>query len=222
VRLWTPSCGSRCSRPCGDELSADVFGQGGELVLLGELQGVSQMVARRRALAGMTQGGAEGQRWHGPVPAEREPAPGSPRPRRAARCGGQVPVRLTRTGRDGVLHGGGVQRSYQRQQAAAGVPAGRHRRPPTGLVDDPREAVDAFRHRLRTAGLIVATFSTDTELELEVFHALSQATGASSWTAPRQLPRGGALFPGRSAELATLSERLDAGVGVGGTVVMPP
>jgi hypothetical protein len=47
---------------------------------------------------------------------------------------------------------------------------------PSWLGDPDHARVNAFRQRLYNAGLIVRTFTSASELELEVFHALSQLT----------------------------------------------
>jgi tetratricopeptide (TPR) repeat protein len=72
------------------------------------------------------------------------------------------------------------------------------------LADADLRQVDAFRQRLRDAGLIVRTFTSDTALELEVFHALSELPGGRSGMVPRQLPAAVPHLAGRVAELAYL------------------
>src|SRR5262249_54549276 len=91
---------------------------------------------------------------------------------------------------------------------------------PAGLVDADHTAGGGFRRRLREAGLIVASFSTVDGLELAVFHALKELTGADARSVPRQLPAAPAHFAGRARELATLTGLLRGRVGTGGTVVI--
>ena len=58
---------------------------------------------------------------------------------------------------------------------------------PPELVDADTRAVGELRKRLREAGLMVATFASADELELETFHALTQLKDNPE-LAPRQLP----------------------------------
>ena len=76
---------------------------------------------------------------------------------------------------------------------------------PPELADEDRSAVQAFRERLMHAGLIVREFTSDTSLELEVFHALTEARGGPR-AVPRQLPAAASHFAGRTSELAALDE----------------
>jgi tetratricopeptide (TPR) repeat protein len=80
---------------------------------------------------------------------------------------------------------------------------------PAGLADADRRAVDGFRQRLRGAGLIVATFASPEGLELEMFHALTEAAARRAADVPRELPAAVPDFTGRAAELAQL-DRLAA------------
>jgi tetratricopeptide (TPR) repeat protein len=90
---------------------------------------------------------------------------------------------------------------------------------PGGMVDTDRTAVNAFRDRLRQAGLVLGSFTTPEGLELAVFHALTQlCTGPRS--VPHQLPGAVAHFAGRSAELAALSGLLSEGAEAKGAVVI--
>jgi tetratricopeptide (TPR) repeat protein len=77
---------------------------------------------------------------------------------------------------------------------------------PADLADEDRSAVQAFRERLLNAGLIVRVFTSDTSLELEVFHALTEAAGGGPRAVPRQLPAVASHFAGRTAELAALDD----------------
>jgi hypothetical protein len=66
---------------------------------------------------------------------------------------------------------------------------------PVGLADADRHAVEGFRQRLREAGPTVRAFSSDAGLELEVFHALTEAVGSLPEVAvPRQPARRRAAF----------------------------
>ena len=56
--------------------------------------------------------------------------------------------------------------------------------PPT-LLDENRDAINAFRSRLRAAGLIVKTFHTASDLELRIFQALCES-GCTSRARPDQ------------------------------------
>jgi Domain of unknown function (DUF4062)/Tetratricopeptide repeat/NB-ARC domain len=88
---------------------------------------------------------------------------------------------------------------------------------PAGLADANRRVVEAFRERLRDAGLVLRAFSSVDGLELEVFHALTQLT--SGRTAPRiwNVPNRNAGFTGRDAILERLHDEL---VGDGTAVVL--
>src|SRR5215472_14116077 len=88
---------------------------------------------------------------------------------------------------------------------------------PAELVDADRGQVDGFRQRLLDAGLVLRTFGSETGLELEVFHALSQlaqTAGTSSLSGPdRDAPGAGVLaLPGRPAAVVT-PHMLPAGIG---------
>ncbi|HEY9244622.1 MAG TPA: DUF4062 domain-containing protein, partial [Streptosporangiaceae bacterium] len=79
---------------------------------------------------------------------------------------------------------------------------------PRDLIDADRGAVDAFRHRLRAAGLIVREFTSAANLELEVFHALTDLDDSTLPAAPDtatsvrySLPADTAVFTGREQEV---------------------
>jgi tetratricopeptide (TPR) repeat protein len=74
--------------------------------------------------------------------------------------------------------------------------------------DDDSTKVEAFRQRLRTAGLTLGRFASADGLELAVFQALSQLS-VTEPTVPRQLPAAVPHFVGRSAELAQLTRFAD-------------
>jgi tetratricopeptide (TPR) repeat protein len=76
---------------------------------------------------------------------------------------------------------------------------------PTGPADADRLAAEGFRRRLREAGLIVRTFTSDSSLELEVFHALTDLTAGRGGAVPQQLPASTPHFTGRFTELAALN-----------------
>jgi tetratricopeptide (TPR) repeat protein len=85
---------------------------------------------------------------------------------------------------------------------------------PAGLADADRTEVAGFRQRLRDAGLVVRRFTSAADLELEVFHALTEATGgtpAVHGTVPSarevrySLPPDTAAFTGRDEELGIIT-----------------
>ncbi len=83
---------------------------------------------------------------------------------------------------------------------------------PPRFVDRDRSGIDAFRERLRAAGLIVATFTTADALEAAVLHALGELRGDSPFSASRGV---GARRPwmvpmtlGRVVERPELAEAL--------------
>jgi tetratricopeptide (TPR) repeat protein len=80
-----------------------------------------------------------------------------------------------------------------------------------GMADPDRGLVDAFRQRLRGAGLVVRTVTSVDNLELEIFHALSELTDGG--TVPRiwNVPNRNADFTGRDAILEKLHEDLEGG-----------
>ena len=90
-----------------------------------------------------------------------------------------------------------------------------------GAADANRRAVEAFRQRLCRAGLIVRFFTSGADLELEVFHALTELTGDRPVAVPQQLPAAIPHFAGRVQELASLDVLLaEVGSGARGTVVI--
>jgi hypothetical protein len=91
---------------------------------------------------------------------------------------------------------------------------------PIDLIDADRAAVDAFRQRIRQAGLICATFHTSDGLELAAFHALSQLADVDARSVPRQLPAAVPHFAGRVDELTRLTRLLPDRAATGGTVVI--
>ncbi|WP_080645982.1 tetratricopeptide repeat protein [Salinispora arenicola] len=91
---------------------------------------------------------------------------------------------------------------------------------PKLFTDEDQGPVARFRRRLRKAGLIVARFTNPDNLELEVFHALTQLASTAERLVPRQLPAAVAHFAGRSRELATLTNLLPTSTGSAGTMVI--
>ena len=90
-----------------------------------------------------------------------------------------------------------------------------------GAADADRRAVEAFRQRLCRAGLIVRFFTSGADLELEVFHALTELTGDRPVAVPRQLPAAIPHFAGRVQELASLDTLLaEVASSASGTVVI--
>ena len=78
---------------------------------------------------------------------------------------------------------------------------------PPDLADTEAAAVEGFRQRLREAGLIVRTFTSDADLELEVFHALTNLPPQSTPLAVRySLPPDTAAFTGRDEELRLIAD----------------
>lgn len=71
---------------------------------------------------------------------------------------------------------------------------------PDGRADADRGPVEGFRQRLRDAGMVVRDFTSDTGLELEVFHALTELTSRPSAVRGR-LPASVPHFAGGSSEL---------------------
>ena len=60
--------------------------------------------------------------------------------------------------------------------------------PLAALADADRGAVEGFRQRLRDAGLVVRAFASAADLELEVFHALTEVTGGGLAVVPGTAP----------------------------------
>ncbi|HZD14003.1 MAG TPA: tetratricopeptide repeat protein, partial [Pseudonocardiaceae bacterium] len=97
----------------------------------------------------------------------------------------------------------GIPRLVFLLEEAGGVPA--------MVGDADRTVVDRFRQRLRDAGLVVRTFTSDAGLELEVFHALLDTVDPHIPPPPRELPPDVYPFTGRSAELDALDSLLAEG-----------
>src|SRR6185437_9510041 len=91
---------------------------------------------------------------------------------------------------------------------------------PQSLADADRRAIDGFRQRLGDAGLILRAFTSDTAVELEVFHALSELADVGLRTAPRQLPAAVPRLAGRVAELAHLDNLIENDTDTAATVVI--
>jgi hypothetical protein len=64
---------------------------------------------------------------------------------------------------------------------------------PGSLIDTDRGAVEAFRERLRSAGLMVRTFTSPADLELEVFHALTELDAGRARSGGKGEPGGTGL-----------------------------
>ena len=98
------------------------------------------------------------------------------------------------------------------------------------LVDPDRGAVEGFRQRLRSAGLVVRTFTSAAALELEVFHALTEAVGSVAPTmqgtalatlAVRySLPPEAPAFIGRDGELGRIIAAVTDAAGSAGVVAI--
>ena len=85
---------------------------------------------------------------------------------------------------------------------------------PDGQADADRGPVEGFRQRLRDAGLVVRSFTSDAGLELEVFHALTELAGGPSavrGTLPGSVPH----FAGGPGELAVPDALTLPGAGAG-------
>jgi hypothetical protein len=91
---------------------------------------------------------------------------------------------------------------------------------PPSVADADRRAADAFRQRLRDAGLIVRAFTSATAVELEVFHALSELDDGRFRTVPKQLPAPVPRLAGRLAELAYLDGLVENDADIAATVVI--
>src|SRR6185437_14774683 len=98
---------------------------------------------------------------------------------------------------------------------------------PAGVpTDSDRGAVEAFRQRLRDAGLVVRGFASDVGLELEVFHALTELARSPARAEPHlpqvrySLPRDTAAFTGRAGELDLITAAADHAAGPGGVVAI--
>ena len=93
---------------------------------------------------------------------------------------------------------------------------------PADLIDADRGTVDAFRQRLRAAGLIIREFASAEHLELEVFHALTDLGAGTRPIAPEtaapvrySLPSDTAVFTGRDREMGLITGAVTAAAGSG-------
>jgi tetratricopeptide (TPR) repeat protein len=93
---------------------------------------------------------------------------------------------------------------------------------PDDLTDADHRAAYAFRQRLRAAGLIVREFASDDNLELEVFHALTNLGDGARPVAPEMnapvrysLPSDTAVFTGRDKEVDLITRAVSAAAGRG-------
>jgi tetratricopeptide (TPR) repeat protein len=101
---------------------------------------------------------------------------------------------------------------------------------PATLVDADRDAVEGFRQRLSSAGLVVRSFTSAAALELEVFHALTEVTGAglpavqgtaqSALALRYSLPPETPAFIGRNDELNRIIAEVAEAAGSGGVVAI--
>jgi tetratricopeptide (TPR) repeat protein len=95
------------------------------------------------------------------------------------------------------------------------------RRPATPVpADADRAAVAGFRQRLLDSGVVVRGFASDASLELEVFHALTeagrglvQAPTSAAMAVRYSLPADTAAFTGRDEEIGRITAALMAGGG---------
>jgi tetratricopeptide (TPR) repeat protein len=88
---------------------------------------------------------------------------------------------------------------------------------PPGFADADSAVVEAFRQRLRDAGLIVKAFTSDADLELEMFHALTAISRPAPLAVRYALPPDTAAFTGRDGELDRITA---AATGAGGVVAI--
>ncbi len=97
---------------------------------------------------------------------------------------------------------------------------------PGALADPDRGAVEGFRQRLRDGGLVVRGFTSDSGLELEVFHALTERVHGLVRAAPHlpqvrySLPPDTAAFTGRAGELGLIAAAVAGAAGTGGVVAI--
>ncbi len=101
---------------------------------------------------------------------------------------------------------------------------------PAALVDADRGAVAGFRQRLMDAGLVVRAFTSAADLELEVFHALTELAGSALAAVPgaavpgpavrHSLPPDTAAFTGRDDELRHFVAAVTEASGSGGVVAI--
>ncbi len=96
------------------------------------------------------------------------------------------------------------------------------------LADADRGAVDAFRHRLRAAGLLARDFTSAANLELEVFHALTDlddstlpGTPDTAASVRYSLPSDTAAFTGRDQEVDLITGAVAAAAGRGVVMIYP-
>jgi tetratricopeptide (TPR) repeat protein len=101
---------------------------------------------------------------------------------------------------------------------------------PAALADADLVSVKGFRQRLRDGGLIVAGFTSAADLELEVFHALTDMAGRVRPPAPGTLPPGLAVryslppdtaaFTGRDDEMGRIASAVTDAASSGGVVAI--
>ena len=100
---------------------------------------------------------------------------------------------------------------------------------PDLLMDSDRRLVDRFRGRLLQAGLVVRSFTSDSGLELEVFHALSEAPSHPAGMAdepgtrtrePGKPPAGAGRAPG-PADVLTAGQHGRSSPGLGSDGAQP-
>ena len=100
---------------------------------------------------------------------------------------------------------------------------------PDRLMDSDRRLVDRFRRRLLQAGLVVRSFTSDAGLELEVFHALSEAPSHPAGTADESRrrtrepgkPTAGAGRPPGPADVLTAGQHGRSSPGLGSDGARP-
>ena len=91
---------------------------------------------------------------------------------------------------------------------------------PPGFADADSAVVEAFRQRLRDAGLIVRAFTSDADLELELFHALTAIPRPGPLAVRYSLPPDTAAFTGRDGELDRITAAVTGAVRAGGLVAI--
>jgi tetratricopeptide (TPR) repeat protein len=93
---------------------------------------------------------------------------------------------------------------------------------PAAMADADRSAVESFRQRLSSAGMLIRSFTSDADLELEVFHALT-ALAASAPPAVEvrySLPPDAAAFTGRDEELDRITMAVADATAVGSVIAI--